>query len=1025
MPIVAGARLEHYEIISLLGAGGMGEVWRARDTRLGRDVAIKLLPAEFAKDADRLRRFEQEARATSTLNHPNVLTIYDIGSHDSSPFIVAELLEGEVLRAQLNGGPLPTRKAVEYAQQIAAGLNSAHEKGVVHRDLKPENLFVTTDGRVKILDFGLAKLKPPQVGAADSQAPTQRKITDPGTVMGTVGYMSPEQARGQKVDARTDVFSLGVVLYEMLAGCAPFDGVSAIEVMGAILHQEPAPLRQRVADAPRELEHVVSKALRKDREQRYQMMKDLLIDLQDLKEELAFSAKLECAGQTVRNEAVTAPADAAPTTAGTAAQTISSAKIILGEIKRHKLAAYFALLLMIAAAVGIGFYLHAQKTDSAIDSIAVLPFTNQNHAEETDYLADGLTESIINNLTQLPDLRVIARNSAFRYKGKEDDPLSAGKTLGVRAVVVGRLLQRGEQLMVSAELVDVRENKQLWGQQYIRRLADVFAVQEEIAKEISERLRLKLTSTEQKQLAKRPTENLKAFQYYMQGRLYTQRRSREGLLKAIRYDEKALAPLGAYGYIAPIEGRRKAEEAARKAFELDENLAEAHVALGQLHVVFAPYSFTLGDRELRRAIELSPSLALAHFYLGISLVRQGRLDESLAELLKARELDPLASNIAHNATIPYYFKRDYARALELLRQANELSPAFSATWEIGVCVQNRLFNETPAELEKAKQERKDDSILIYSTGMGYAARGKRAEALRVCAAAHSSVQGEHREVVRDAEPASARVFSQGSPFGSDADPDPRRDRNVGSFPPATLVEVVLTPFCQSAAPSPPGFTFGKSRFKLSPRRVKTLQSAIPLTGRKMPEISPAVEVEARFNSIIEEYGKILRQTIVHFCPKDLGLQFTDIEQEAQLRLWRALLSEREIHDLASYLYRIAETTTLEAIRRVKTKREEQLRLAEEAEEEERGELLHLIADSRGSPECQAQRQELVSKLKAALARLPDNRRAAVELRLQEMTSQEIAHLTGWTEPKARNLVYRGLKDLREHLRAEGVEYEID
>jgi TolB-like protein/Tfp pilus assembly protein PilF len=381
-------------------------------------------------------------------------------------------------------------------------------------------------------------------------------------------------------------------------------------------------------------------------------------------------------------------------------------------------------------------------------SIAVLPFDNQNRDPDTEYLSDGIPESIINSLSQLPNLKVMSRNSVFHYKGKDMDAQAVAKELKVQAVLTGRMTQRGDGLSISVELINPQDNSQIWGQQYNRKLADVFAVQEEIAKEISDRLRLKLTGAERQQLAKHPTENIKAFQYYMQGRGYINRRTREDLLEAVRYCEKALEEdrnytlayagladaygiLGVYGYIAPIEGRRKAEEAARKALALDENLAEAHAALGLAYVQFAPYNFTLGDRELRRAIELSPSLAIAHQNLGLSLVRQGRLDESLAEILKARELDPLSSIIARLVAMPYYLKRDYARALELLRQANELGPAFITTWEIGIYIQNKLFDETLAELEKAKGERKNDSILIYDTGMVYAAQGKTAEALQI------------------------------------------------------------------------------------------------------------------------------------------------------------------------------------------------------------------------------------------------------------------------------------------------------
>jgi tetratricopeptide (TPR) repeat protein len=342
----------------------------------------------------------------------------------------------------------------------------------------------------------------------------------------------------------------------------------------------------------------------------------------------------------------------------------------------------------------------------------------------------------------------MARSAVFQYKGKEVDPRKVGRDLGVRAVLMGRLIQQDNNLTIRTELVNVSDGTELWGQQYNRKLADVFAVQEEIAKEISEKLRLKLTGAEKQQLAKRPTENLKAFQYYMQGRSVSQTNTREDMLAATRYYEKALeedrnyalayaglanayAGLGALGYIAPIEGRRKAEEAVHKALALDENLGEAHAAAGFSDTVFAPYNFSQGDRELRRAIELSPSLAQPHLFLGISLARQGRMDEAFEECLKARELDPLSSIIARNVGSPYYLKRDYARALELLDQANELGPAFTTTWEVGVYIQNKLFNETLAQLEKAKGERKNDPILIYDAGMIYAAQGKRAEALQV------------------------------------------------------------------------------------------------------------------------------------------------------------------------------------------------------------------------------------------------------------------------------------------------------
>ena len=424
---------------------------------------------------------------------------------------------------------------------------------------------------------------------------------------------------------------------------------------------------------------------------------------------------------------------------------------------RHEKHAWIYIV-VIGALVSIALFLLGRYTAGSNTSaslsglpektIAVLPFENQNRDPDTDYLSDGIPESVINSLSQLPKLKVMSRNSVFHYKGKEIDPQTLAKELKVGAILTGRVAQRGDGLLVNVELIDAKDNSQMWGQQDNRKLADVFALQEEIAKEISEKLRLKLTGAEQKQLAKRPTENIKAFQDYMQARSYVHRGARDDMLAAVRYCQDAItedpnyalayagladayAYLGARGYIAPIEGRRKAEEAARKALSLDENLAEGHAALGQANIYFTPSNFVLGDQELRRAIELSPSFAFAHFFLGLSLVRQGRFDEASAEFLKARELDPLASDVARGVAIPYYLKRDYTKAFELLQQASDLGPPFSHTWEIGAYIQNGKIDEALARLDEAKRSRKDDPILIYSTGIAFAAQNKRAEALEV------------------------------------------------------------------------------------------------------------------------------------------------------------------------------------------------------------------------------------------------------------------------------------------------------
>jgi len=431
--------------------------------------------------------------------------------------------------------------------------------------------------------------------------------------------------------------------------------------------------------------------------------------------------------------------DAQPALART--QKLASSK------SRRALVFASAGLIVLALGFWIYFYRTRNSNTTTIDSIAVLPFANTSGDPNTDFLSDGITQSIISSLSQLSQLKVMAGSTVFQYKGKDVDPRKVGHDLGVRAVLTGKLIQQGDNLTIRTELVNVSDGTELWGQQYNRKLADVFAIQEEIAREISEKLRLKLSGSEREQLAKRPTENLKAFQYYMQGRASAQRRIRQDLFTAIGYYEKALqedhnyslayagladayGASGVFGYIAPIEGRRKAEEAARKALALDENLGEAHAALGITYTFFSPSDFSLGDRELRRAIELSASLAPARFYLGLSLVRQGRLDEGSEQFRKARELDPLSSIIARAQALPYYLKRDYGGALERLRQANELGAPFSTTFEIGIYIQNKLSSEALTELDRAKRERQNDPILTYDTGMAYAAQGKRAEALQ-------------------------------------------------------------------------------------------------------------------------------------------------------------------------------------------------------------------------------------------------------------------------------------------------------
>src|SRR5438034_9139822 len=714
-----------------LGRGGMGVTYLARDKVLRRRVALKVIDTPTLsthRDSQTAReRFLREARAAAALRHPTVAAVYQFGAapDGSRCFYAMELVEGETLETRVRRhGPLNPKVVVEIATQITQALVAAAAQGLIHRDLKPGNIMLKNpeEGEhvgpprrgvrkaqraaptVKIIDFGLAK--------AVADAGGEMDITH-GEFVGTPNFAGPEQFENEPLDVRSDIYSLGATLWFALSGKTPFAGRSIEEIRRA----------QKLAALPTEQLKAahVPPPLRS-------LLKSMLA--------------LEPAGRPGVHDL---------------AARLRGCSGHASNMRRIRFAIASTVILIFGASAF--FIFHSLRTHPAAGEsvsnpavlekrVAVLPFDNQNRDPDIDYLSDGITESIIHSLSQLSQLKVMARSTVFQYKGKQVDPRKIGHDLGVGSVVMGRLLQQGDNLTIRTELVNVSDGTELWGQQYNRKVADVFAVQEEIAKEISEKLRLKLSGAERQQLAKRPTENLKAFQYYMQGISSAQRRTREDLLTAISYYDKAIeedrnyalayagladaySGLGVFGYIAPIEGRRKAEENARKALALDENLAEAHVALGLAYVAFAPSNFSLGDRELRHAIELSPSLALAHFYLGVSLVRQGLLDESLEEYLKARELDPLSSIIARQSAIPYYFKRDYARALELLRQADELGTPFSTTWEIGVYVQNGLFNETLAELEKAKRARKNEPILIYDTGMVYAAQGKRAEALQI------------------------------------------------------------------------------------------------------------------------------------------------------------------------------------------------------------------------------------------------------------------------------------------------------
>src|SRR5712692_8431786 len=758
MSLTTGTKLGRYEIRSKIGAGGMGEVYLAQDTKLDRKVALKILPAEVAAHPDRMRRFVQEAKAASALNHPNIITIHEIDDTDSGHIIATEFIDGETLRQHIRKAPLKLGDVLDVSAQIASALSAAHAAGIIHRDIKPENVMLRRDGIVKVLDFGLAKLtERMSPDAVDTEAPTRVPIkTETGVVMGTAVYMSPEQARGLQVDARTDIFSLGILIYEMVAGRLPFEGSNSNEILASILNdKEPLPLARFARDVPAELERIVTKALRKRRDERYQTTKDLLLDLKALKQELEFTAKLE------RSAPRLSPATSSVTQCGTTIDQLAvstseaskfhptpSAEYLITRLQRHKLAAAVVLVAIAAAIAGLAAYLHARNTEVAIDSIAVLPFVNQNRDPDTEYLSDGLTESIINSLTQLPSLRVSPRSSVFQYKGKDTDPIKIGHDLGVRAVLTGRMLQRGDNLMVSAELLDVRDNKQLWGEQYNRKLADALAVQQEISREISERLRTKLTGEEQKQLTRRETTNAEAYQFYLKGRYYWNKRTADNIRKAIEQFQQAadkdpnyaLAYVGLadsysllefYAGTPASETSPKAKAFAERALQLDNSLAEAHTSLGYAYEEL--WQWEKAEEEFKRALKLNPNYPTAHHWHGNVLLDTGRFDEALIEAKRAQELDPLSLAISQNVSQTYLARGDVNSAIVAARKIIELDPRYPrGHMYLGFAyLKQGNYADANAELRKAVDLPERDRSVPGALGYGYAVSGRRVEALAI------------------------------------------------------------------------------------------------------------------------------------------------------------------------------------------------------------------------------------------------------------------------------------------------------